>query len=214
VGQQLTLANPNLLSERATGWEVGVQIAQPSRNSVLRASYFWTEVNRPITALTISTSATQTVNQRANLGQILSRGINVDYQSQLLSWMTVNAGYQFAQATVTRFDQKPSLVGNWIPQVPQQMGTAQLRFSRHKWGLLSLQGRASGRQYDDDQNQFLLHSFFRFDVYGSRELGSNVEVFAAAENLFDRAIEVGRTPILTLGTPRVARVGVRIHSRR
>jgi outer membrane receptor protein involved in Fe transport len=171
-------------------------------------------VNRPITALTIATSATQIINQRSNLGQIRSRGINVDYQSQLLSWITVNAGYQFAQATVTRFDQKPSLVGNWIPEVPQQMGTAQIRFFRQKWGLLSLQGRASGRQYDDDQNQFLLHSFFRFDVYASRELGSNVEVFVAAENLFDRAIEVGRTPILTLGTPRVARLGLRIHSRR
>lgn len=214
VGQQITLANPNLLSERATGGEVGVQLAKPSRNSVLRGSYFWTEVNRPITALTISTSATQIINQRANLGQIRSRGINIDYQSQLLSWMTVNAGYQFAQATVTRFDQKPSLVGNWIPQVPQQMGTAQIRVFNQKWGLLSLQGRASGRQYDDDQNQFVLHSFFRFDVYGSHQLGANVEVFAAAENLFDRAIEVGRTPILTLGTPRVARVGVRIHSRR
>jgi outer membrane receptor protein involved in Fe transport len=115
---------------------------------------------------------------------------------------------------VTRFDQKPSLVGNWIPQVPQQMGTAQIRVFRQKWGLLSLQGRASGRQYDDDQNQFVLHSFFRFDVYGSHQLGANVEVFAAAENLFDRGIEVGRTPILTLGTPRVARVGIRIHSRR
>ncbi len=214
VGQQLTLANPNLLSERATGWEVGVQIAQPSRNSILRASYFWTEVNRPITALTISTSATQIINQRANLGQIQSRGINIDYQSQVRSWMSVNAGYQFAQATVTRFDQQPSLVGNWIPQVPQQMGSAQIRFFRQKWGLLSLQGRASGRQYDDDKNQFLLHSYFRFDIYGSHEVGSNVELFVAAENLFDRAIEVGRTPILTLGTPRVARVGIRIHSRR
>jgi outer membrane receptor protein involved in Fe transport len=214
VGQQITLANPNLLSERATGWEVGVQIAQPSRNSVLRGSYFWTEVNRPITALTISTSATQIINQRANLGQIQSRGVNLDYQSQLLSWMTVNAGYQFAQATVTRFDQKPSLVGNWIPQVPQQMGTAQVRFFKQKWGLLSVQGRASGRQYDDDQNLFVLHSFFRFDVYGSHELGARAEVFAAAENLFDRSIEVGRTPILTLGTPRVMRVGIRIHSRR
>jgi outer membrane receptor protein involved in Fe transport len=128
--------------------------------------------------------------------------------------MTVNAGYQFAQATVTRFDQKPSLVGNWIPQVPQQMGTAQMRFFKQKWGLLSVQGRASGRQYDDDQNLFVLHSFFRFDVYGSHELGARAEVFAAAENLFDRSIEVGRTPILTLGTPRVVRVGIRIHSRR
>lgn len=214
VGQEITLANPNLLSERATGWEIGVQVARLSRNSLLRASYFWTEVNRPVTALTLTTTATSITKQRANLGQIRSRGVSVDYQSQPLSWLTVNGGYQFAEATVTRFDQQPSLIGNWIPQVPQQMGTAQVRVFKQKWGLLSFQGRASGRQYDDDQNQFLLHSFFRMDVYGSHEFGSNIEVFAAGENLFDRAIEVGRTPVLTLGTPRVARVGIRFHSRR
>jgi hypothetical protein len=37
-----------------------------------------------------------------------------------------------------------------------------------------------------------------------------VEIFAAGENLFDRSIEVGKTPILTLGTPQVARFGLRL----
>jgi len=214
VGQEITLANPNLLSERATGWEVGAELARLSHNALLRGSYFWTEVNRPVTALTVATTSTTIINQRANLGQIRSRGVNLDYESQLLPWLGLNAGYQFANATVTRFDQDPSLIGKWIPQVPQQMGTAQVRLSKSKWGLLSFQGRASGRQYDDDQNVFLLHSYFRMDVYASREFGPNVDVFAAGENLFDRAIEVGRTPVLTLGTPRVARVGIRVHSRR
>jgi hypothetical protein len=76
--------------------------------------------------------------------------------------------------------------------------------------VLSLQGRISGRQYDDDANRFLLHGYFRLDAYASREFGRHVEFFAAGENLFDRSIEVGKTPVLTLGTPQVARFGLRL----
>ena len=38
-----------------------------------------------------------------------------------------------------------------------------------------------------------------------------VTAFAAGDNLFDRAIEAGKTPSLTLASPRVARFGVRIN---
>src|SRR5581483_11641239 len=62
---------------------------------------------------------------------------------------------------------------------------------------------------DDDANRFLLHGYFRLDAYASREFGRHVEFFAAGENLFDRSIEVGKTPVLTLGTPQVARFGLR-----
>ncbi len=68
----------------------------------------------------------------------------------------------------------------------------------------------SGRQFDDSNNSFLLHGYFRLDAYGSRDLGRHVTLFASAENLFDRSIEVGRTPTLTLGTPLVGRAGIRI----
>jgi len=68
----------------------------------------------------------------------------------------------------------------------------------------------TGHQYDDDANLFLLHGFFRLDAYGSHEFGSHVEFFAAGENLFDRSIEVSKTPTTTLATPRSARAGVRL----
>ena len=42
----------SLLSERATGWETGV--ASQRRWGTVRASYFLTQVNRPITAVTIN----------------------------------------------------------------------------------------------------------------------------------------------------------------
>jgi outer membrane receptor protein involved in Fe transport len=144
---------------------------------------------------------------RENLGQIESRGVSADVELQPLRWMTINAGYQHANATVTQNNANSNLVGNWIPQVAHQMATAQVRAYRPAIGTLSVQGRISGHQFDDDANTYLLHSYFKLDAYGSHEFGRRIEVFASGENLFDRSIEVGRTPTLTLGTPRVARAG-------
>lgn len=210
VGQQVTNPNPNLRSERATGWETGMQADLRRFGSSVRASYFWTQVNRPITALTLSVTPTQTLLQRENLGQIESRGVSLDYAARPASWIAFDGGYQFARATVTKFAPEPQLIGNWIPQVPQNMATAQMSLSRPRLGLLSLQGRYGGRQYDDDLNLYLLHSYFRLDIYADHSLGRHVAAFAAGENLFDRAIEVGKTPVTTLGTPRLARVGLRV----
>ena len=211
VGSQTTLPNSHLTSERATGWEVGAQTDLSAIGSTVRTSYFWTRIDRPITALTLSTTATSAVLQRENLGQIESRGVSVDFASRPVSWVGIEGGYQYADATVTQYRQQPQLVGNWIPQVARNMATTQVNFSRRRLGFLSLQGRISGRQYDDDANQFLLHSYFRFGAYASRDLGHHLTAFASGDNLFDRTIEAGKTPTLTLASPRVARFGVRIN---
>lgn len=210
VGQQTTLPNPNLRSERATGWETGFQANVPRWQSMLRMSYFWTRVNRPITALTLLTTPTSTLLMRENLGQIESRGVSIDYEAHPFSWASIIGGYQYAGATVTSYKQQPQLVGNWIPQVARNMATTQVRLNNARIGVLSVQARISGRQFDDDANNYLLHSYFRLDAYASHEFGRHVEFFAAGENLLDRSIEVGKTPILTLGTPQVARFGLRL----
>lgn len=210
VEQQITLPNPNLRSERATGWETGFQSDIARYGSSVRVSYFWTQINRPITALTLSTTPTSELLQRENLGQIESRGISADFASQPVAWLSVQGGYQYADATVTQFQPEPQLVGKWIPQVARNMGTTQLRFMHPRLGILSLQGRISGRQFDDDLNHYLLHGYFRFDAYASHDFNSHLQFFAAGENLFNRSIEVGKTPLTTLGTPRIARFGMRI----
>ena len=212
VGQELTLANPGLRTERATGWEAGSQISLPA--TTMRASYFWTQVNRPITALTLTIAPTSILKQRENLGQIESRGVAIDFETAPRRWISIGGGYQFADATVTRSQQQPRLKGNWIPQVPRNMATLQSTLRSSRFGILSLQARGSGQQYDDDANRFLLHGFFRLDANLSRSFGGQdghrFEVFAAAENMFDHAIEVGRTPVLTLGTPLTGRMGLRV----
>jgi outer membrane receptor protein involved in Fe transport len=210
VGQELTLKNTSLRSERATGWETGVVLTPAGWNATVRASYFWTIVNRPITALTISTTPTSITKQRANLGQIASRGVGLDGEWQPLRRISLVGGYQYADATVTRFDQNPTLVGSWIPQVPHQAGTLQVRGQDVRWGTLALEARMTGQQYDDDANTYRLAGFFTVNAFASHTFRRRYEAFVAAENLLDRRIEVGRTPTLTLGQKQSVRGGVRI----
>ncbi|MGA2674055.1 MAG: TonB-dependent receptor [Terracidiphilus sp.] len=206
VGQQVTQPNPDLRSERATGWETGFQTDLRRVGSSLRASYFWTQVNRPITALTLGAN----LLKRENLGQIESRGISLDYAAQPASWISLIGGWQFADATVTEFAPEPQLVGKWIPEVPHNMATAQVRLSQPRMGLLSVQGRLSGHQFDDDLNTLLLRGYFRLDAFAEHHIGQHLNLFASGENLCDRSIQVGRTPLLTLGTPRLVSLGLRV----
>jgi outer membrane receptor protein involved in Fe transport len=211
VGSQLTLPNGNLLSERATGWEAGIA-AERSWGSI-RSSYFLTQVNRPIVALTINPNSSPILLMRENLGQIESRGVSLDYELAPRSWLAVDGGYQYADAVVSRGTQD---LGNWIPEVARNMATLNLRASRPSLGTISLESRLSGRQFDDDANANLLHGYFRLDAYASHNFGklpfgSHIELFAAGENLFNRSIEVSKTPTTTLGQPRTARAGLLVH---
>jgi len=205
VGNELTLPNSSLLSERATGWETGV--ASEWQWGTVRTSYFDTQVNRPIVAVTTNPSSSPILLMRENLGQIESRGVGVDYEVSPLRWLHVDGGYQYAHAVVSRGTQDR---GNWIPAVARNMASLNLRTFKPRIGTLTLQSRMSGRQYDDDANLFLLHGFFRLDAYASHDVGSHLELFAAGENLFDRSIEVSKTPTTTLATRRVATAGLQL----
>jgi outer membrane receptor protein involved in Fe transport len=209
VGNELTQANGNLLSERATGWETG--LATEYRWGTVRTSYFLTQVNRPIDAVTTNPNSSPIMLVRENLGQIESRGVSVDYELAPRSWLAVDGGYQYAHATVTNDSRTSALVGNWIPAVARNLATLNLRAFRPSLGTLSLQSRLSGHQFDDDANAFLLHGYFRLDAYASHDFGNRIEFFAAGENLLDRQIEDSKTPTTTLGMPRTARAGFLIH---
>jgi outer membrane receptor protein involved in Fe transport len=205
VGNQLTKANGALRSERATGWEAGIAMQRTWGD--VRASWFDTQINRPISAVTIDPNSSPILLKRENLGQIESRGISLDFQLAPRSWLAVDGGYQYAHATVTRGTQD---LGNWIPEVPRNMATLNVRAFKPRLGAISLQGRMSGRQFNNDENTEMLHGYFRLDAYASHTLGGRFDVFAAGENLFDRTIEVGKSPTVTLGQPRMARAGITI----
>src|SRR5216683_2637162 len=210
VGQQITLPNASLRSERATGFEVGGLVNLPRLGSV-RTSYFWTQVNRPVAAVTLSSTATTQTLQRQNLGQLTSHGVTTEVEIKPVSFLMLTGGYQFAVSTVTRFQADPTLVGRWTPQVPRNSASIQARLQSDRLGVLSIDLRTSGRQYDDSSNQYKLDGYAQVDLYAEHSLRRNLRVYASVQNLLDQPVQAGRTPILTLGAPRIVSVGVRLH---
>ena len=109
---------------------------------------------------------------RENLGQIESRGVSLDYELSPLHWLTLDGGYQYAHAVVSRGTLD---YGKWIPEVARNLATLNLRASRPRLGTLSLQSRLSGRMFDDDANTYLLAGYFRLDAYASHTFRSRFD---------------------------------------
>lgn len=213
VGDTLTTANETLTSERLTGGEAGMNWT-PVSNLTTRLTYYFTEIVNPISNFTVSVTPALITRQRRNLGRTRSQGLEAEADLRVASHWNVTAGYLFADATVRRAPQDVALVGNLIPQVPRHQFTLQAVYSHPRFINAAVQFRASGSQFDDDQNRLPLHSFAVIDVNLSRPLGRYADLFFAAQNLLNERYAVGRTPIETIGAPRLYRIGLRLRLER
>lgn len=210
VGNVLTLANENLRAERLTGGEAGVRFNSNEEKLTLRGNFFWNDISRPVANVTLTTTPTLITRQRQNLGRTRSRGIELQANSKVSRRWLVSGSYLFADATVVSFPVNTSLEGLQLTQVPRHQFTFQTSYENPSLVTAGFQGRASSAQFDDDQNQFRLASYFTLDAFASRRLNQRLEVFVAFENVFDQRYEVGKTPVTTLGPPILLRGGFRL----
>jgi outer membrane receptor protein involved in Fe transport len=124
--------------------------------------------------------------------------------------ISISAGYLFVDARVISFPADVTLENLRVPQVAKNQFTSQIQYSNVKIANISLQFRASSSQFDDDQNQFRLAAFFTADAFLSRRIRESLEIYAAAENVFNSREEAARTPLLSLASPRTFRIGLRL----
>jgi iron complex outermembrane recepter protein len=213
VGNALTLANERLTSERLTGGEIGANWNWTRRVNA-RLTGYWTETVNPISNFTISVTPSLITRQRRNLGRTRSLGIEAESEFIISNYWSITAGYLFSEATVRRAPQDPTLEGLWVPQVPRHQFTFQTLYSNPKYATAAVQFRAAGMQFDDDQNRLPLGSFAVIDLMAARPIKRNFELFIAVQNLFNERFAVARTPLETLGMPRMVRGGVRVRLER
>ena len=209
VGNVVTLADENLRAERLTSGEAGLLFNSSRRGTAARANLFWMDVTRPVANVTLSVTPALITRQRRNLGRTRSRGFEAEFEQRLGRGWTASAGYLFVDPRVESFPADVALENRRLPQVARQQVSFQLRHAGRGPLTFAVQGRASGAQFDDDQNLLRLGRYFALDAFLSRRLGRGVELFAAAENLTGQRYDVGRTPVLTLGPPAFARIGLR-----
>jgi outer membrane receptor protein involved in Fe transport len=211
VGDVLTLANENLLAERLTGAEAGASASAFNQKLNVRGAFFWTEIMRPVANVTLRVQTGLITRQRQNLGRTGSRGLEIEWDARLTNRLTVSGGYLFADARVLSFPANLALEGLFIPQVPHHQLTFQARYVNPSLINLGLQGRASGAQFDDDQNRFRLDKYFTLDALASRRITHGLEAFIAAENLLNQRYSIGLTPVETTGPPLLVRFGFKFH---
>jgi outer membrane receptor protein involved in Fe transport len=209
-GNTLTEANSGLTAEQLTGAETGASYSAWHDRLSVRGTLFWSDISHPIANVTLSTTASLTTQQRQNLGETRARGAELEAEARLSNTVTVSGGWQFVDATVTRFPANTQLVGLLVPHVPRHDLTFQVKYSRPRRLTASLQGSFIGSVFDNDQNTLLLNDYFPLDAFASRPLGHGMEIFVAGENLLDERYEVARTPFLTNGPPILFRAGFRL----
>ncbi|MGH9647015.1 MAG: TonB-dependent receptor, partial [Bryobacteraceae bacterium] len=212
VGAILTLNNPLLTAERLTGAEAGMSIAGWNRRLQVRGTFFWSDIVDPVENVTIQTNPT--INQKENLGRTRSRGVELEGVLRLRSDIQITAGYVYTEATVLSYPGNPGgvdLVGLDVPQVPRSAFTWEARYWNPSRLFASVQGRFIGRQFDDDLNTLPLDRFYTMNFEVGRAVNRHVEVFLAAENFTNQRYQVARTPVVTVGPPILARVGLRLN---
>ncbi|HET6900589.1 MAG TPA: TonB-dependent receptor, partial [Vicinamibacteria bacterium] len=208
VGNVLTIANSNLGAERVTGREGGVLVGLGDAVS-LRATAFNMDATDTVANVTLSTTPGLITRQRQNLGEIRSRGVELDGEARLGSRLVLAAGITFLDATVQAAPD-PALVGKRVPQAPKRQGGAQIRYDDPKGFTFGVQARFSTAQWDDDLNSLRLDGYWTLDALFGHSLNEWVGFFLAGENLTDAEYDVGRTPLRTVGPPRMIRGGFRV----
>jgi outer membrane receptor protein involved in Fe transport len=214
-------ANATLDPERSRGAEVGA--AFDRRGGRLALAAYWNEIDDPILQRTIGVPGPDgsviepcgfvpprgLCAQRENLGQIKSRGIELDGSLELGDTARLAGSYVYLNARVSAAPHRPELVGKPLPQLPEHMAT--LRFTALAPGDLDLflAGRYVSSRPDDDFGGTLLPSLVLFDLGVTRPLARGFELTLAAENVFDREVVLRRNRLVELGSPRQYRFGVR-----
>ncbi|HEY6328122.1 MAG TPA: TonB-dependent receptor, partial [Blastocatellia bacterium] len=214
VGNIITDANPDLQPERLTGGEAGVTVNELNDRLNIHGVFFYNIVADAIANITQSVSTTLPVTileQRENLGRTRSFGTQIEATARLTRNLTLSGGYQFLDARVASYNANPAIVDNLLPQVPRNQFTIQTRYTNPSVITLGVQARFVGNQFDNDLNTLPLGRLFTVDVLASRRLTGNVEIFAAAENLFDDRYVVARDPVQELGAPLLFRAGFRLN---
>lgn len=216
VGSVVTLANAELGPERLVGAEAGVRVA-PTSALGLRATWFDNRVSDPVSNVTLETTPTLVTRQRQNLGSTHIYGLQADAEYRWSPEWRASVGYLYSHATVTEFDENPSIVGNVLPQVPRHRAAFDVSYTNPDLVDLSVDVQVVGSQYDDDQNELVVPGYSTpglpryaiVSLLASRRLNEALSVFAGAQNLFDQRYYVGTLPT-TIGTPRMFTVGVRV----
>jgi outer membrane receptor protein involved in Fe transport len=209
VGTVLTDANPALATERLVGAELGVDVVAGTALTA-RVTGFWSRLADPIANVTLEApAASGATRQRRNLGAARILGLEATLAWRLARRWTLSGSYLFVDPRVVDAPAAPELVGKLLAQDPRHRATAALLFDDPRVLTAEIEARLVGEQFEDDRNALPMGGYVVVSASLARRVAPGLELYAAGENLLDRRYLAGRAGVDTLGTPLLARIGIR-----
>ena len=202
VGNTTTNANVNLQPEESSGPEVAFTMQRERWTG--RAIFYATRLEGAIYNRTISSSPTAIVRERAN-GDARAVGSELELEWRASRTFTLTTAWALSDSKFTSGE----LDGKRTPQVPRVGGSIGVRANAGGFSA-ALNLRVIGDQFDDDINTFNLEKASLVDGRAGWRFSRRLEVFGAIENATDEEVDTGKTPIRTIGAPRMARAGVTV----
>ncbi len=205
VGAVTTEANPALKPEHLAGAELGFELSLGSAH--LTATVFANELRDAVGNVTL----TPTSRQRLNIDRVIVNGLELGGEWRPMPTLRVHADSVLSDARVRRAAARPALEGRRLAQTPQLTFTTGIDWAAGRDWRLSSNLRYVSGQFEDDENSLALAPMTTIDLGVTKSMGPHCEISLLVENLLDRRIETGRSPdgIVTLGQPRMVRLGVR-----
>jgi iron complex outermembrane receptor protein len=203
VGNVFTQANPSLGEETLLGAELGGDYHATWHGAPLfvRLNAFRNRIDGAVGNVTVSVTPQLITRRRENLDRVDADGLEAELRLQPFPRWELQASWLYTDSRVAR-------TGLRVPQVPRQQGSLGLTFAGPVEVLLA--ERWAGRQFDDDLNQLPLRGYFVTDLSLRRPLGRRADLVLSAENLFGAEVVTGRSPVETLGNPRLVQLGVKV----
>jgi len=209
VGNVVTNANDQLGPEKLKGAEGGLDWHAGS-NVTARFTGFWNQLENAVSNVTISSLPTLITRRRQNVGEIQAQGIETSLSVRWHRDWSLQGAYLWSDSKVTQFPPNPSLESKLLPQVPKHRVSASMSYSNPRVLNAFVSARFVGAQYDDDLNTLVLGNFAVFDFHVSRALHRSLQIYASAENVFDRKFAVAKTPVENIGAPRMLHAGLKL----
>ena len=197
VGNTDTLANPNLRPETVFGSEFGADWV--GETGSMRVTAYRNSLSNLITNVTLSSTPSAIVRQRANAAEALSRGVEADFERRWHAF-TGEAQYLFVDSRY--------VTGFRVAQIPKHQGSGQVTYL-HGGTMASLSVRSFDYQFDDDLNQFRLPGYAVVQLVARQHVWRSLSADVGIENALNRVFYTAFTPTPTTGSPRLWRVGLR-----
>ncbi|HEY4245997.1 MAG TPA: TonB-dependent receptor [Lacunisphaera sp.] len=220
VGNIITEANPNLRTEHATSFDLGLDYTR--EKFTFTTDLFWNDLRDAVGSVTLAQGpgtfpivgfvpAGGLGRQRQNIDNIHVRGIEFGARFEVSAAFRLDVSYLLNDSDVISAANAPVLIGKRLAEVPRNTLSAGILWRAPSAIKVSSRLRWVSAQFEDDENTLPLAAATTVDLELSHAVGQRGEFFIGVENLFSVEVETGRVTngIVSIGPPRLARGGVR-----